>query len=158
METILVQMADSQWTEAALHLACAMARNTKAEIILLRMIETQHMSWLGTAYGADAFSPEENALVWQYKTIAKRYGVELSIEPMQWLTYVDALVEASDLLNAKVIFASVPESRLPFMRKFQTWDLRRQLAQRQRTLYTLDAPTNSTLPAAQFATLDHQVN
>ena len=30
MEAILVQMAESQWTEAALHLACAMARNTQA--------------------------------------------------------------------------------------------------------------------------------
>ncbi|MEO8395151.1 MAG: hypothetical protein ABI700_19295 [Chloroflexota bacterium] len=156
MEAIIVQMADNQWTEAALHLACAMARTTHSEIILLRMIETQHLSWLGTSLGVETFSPEESDRVWEYKAIAKRYGVEFSVEPMQWLSYVDAIVEASDLLNAEIVFASLPENRLSFMGKFQRWDLRRQLSQRHRTLYTLDQPVKTKLPAAPVAALNHQ--
>ena len=158
MESILVQMAEARWTEEALHLACAMARNTHSEIVLLRMIETQHLSWLGTSFGMESFSPEESDRVWEYKAIAKRYGVEFSVEPMRWVSYVEAMVEASEQLNAEVVFAHLPESRLPFVRKFQIWDLRRQLAQRHSTLYTLDQPVHSTIPTPQIATLDQQIS
>ena len=156
MESIIVEMANSQWTEAALHLACAMARTTHSNVILLRMIETQHLSWLGASVDCDFFSAQDSERLWVYKAIAEKYGVEFSIEPMQWISYVEALVEASDQLNAEVIFASVPESRLPLMRKFQVWDLRRQLAQRHRTLYTLDQPVKSSTPTPQIATLGQQ--
>jgi hypothetical protein len=158
MESILVQMAESHWTEEALHLACAMAHTTHSEVILLRMIETQHLSWLGTTYGAESFSPEESSRIWDYKAIAERYGVEFSIQPMQWLSYIDAMVEASELMNAEVIFASLPESRIPLWRKFQVWELRRQLAQRHRTLYTLDQPIHAPLPAPQIVPLNQQTS
>jgi hypothetical protein len=158
MDSILVQMAEARWTEEALHLACAMARNTHSEIVLLRMIETQYLSWLGTSFGAETFSPEESDRIWEYKAIAKRYGVEFSVEPMRWVSYVEAMVEASDQLNAEVVFAHLPESRLPFMRKFQIWDLRRQLAQHHRTLYTPDQLVRSTVPTSQVTALDHQVS
>jgi hypothetical protein len=77
---------------------------------------------------------------------------------MRWVSYVEAMVEASEQLNAEVVFAHLPESRLPFVRKFQIWDLRRQLAQRHSTLYTLDQPVHSTVPTPQIATLDQQVS
>jgi hypothetical protein len=156
MEAIIVQMADGQWTEAALHLACAIARTTHSEIVLLRMIETQHLSWLGASVDFDSFSMEDTERLWAYKAIAEKYGVEFSVEPMQWVSYVEAMVEASDQLNAEVVFAHIPESRLPIMRKFQTWELRHELTQRNRTLYTLDQPVKTSIPTPQIAVFDQQ--
>ena len=111
MKTLLVQMADRQWTEEALHVACAMAHSSNdnaGTVILLRMIETQHVSWLGTDFGTASSSPEESNLLWAYKAIAEKYGVDLCVEPMQWVDYVDALVQAADALEANAVFAHVP--------------------------------------------------
>jgi len=158
MESIIVQMSAPQWTEQALHLACAMARTTHSEVILLRMMETQHLSWLGTSYGVQTFSPEESARLWDYKAIAERYGVEFSIQPMQCVTYIDALVEARELMNAEAVFAALPKSRIPLWRKFQGWLLKRQLANRHCTLYTLDQPIRSPQPLTPITPMKQPVN
>jgi len=149
--TILVQMAEPQWTKEALHLACAMARNTNSNVTLLRLIEAQYYSWLGTSYGVETFSPDESASLWDYKTIAEKYGVELCVQPMQYVTFGGALVDASDELNANVVFARIPASAIPFWHKYQSWDLHRQFEQRERTLYTLDQPVQSLSFALQQA-------
>ena len=147
MTTILVQMADRQWTEEALHLACAMARNTQSNVTLLRMIQAQHYSWLGTSLGYETFSPEESDAIWGYKVIAQKYGIDLFVQPMQWISYVGAIVDASDQLEADVVFASVPQRLFPLWRKYEIWDLRRQLDERHRVLYMLDQPVQSMILA-----------
>src|SRR5262249_22085629 len=131
-------MAEPRWTKEALHLACAMAHNTRSNVVLLRLVETQHYSWLGTSYAWESFSAEESAVLWDYKAIAGEYMVDLCIQPMQYVSLNDVVVEASDELESDVVFACIPESAIPMWRKFQVWDLRRQLQQRHRTLYTLD--------------------
>jgi hypothetical protein len=159
MKTFLVQMADRAWTEAALHVACAMAHSSNGSegtVVLLRMIQMQHYSWLGTDFGWESFSPEESSAIWSYKAIAEKYGVELCVEPMQWLDYVDALVQAADDLDADAVFAHVPASKLPLWRRCQTWDLRRQLQHRQRALYTLDQPAQPIAIPAEVERLAHQ--
>lgn len=158
MKTLLVQMADRAWTEAALHVACAMARSSEdgGTVVLLRMIETQHYSWLGTefAYGTD--TPEASSTLWAYKAIAEKYGVTLCVEPMQWITFVDAMVQAADALDADAVFARVPESSIPLWQRYQTWDLRRQLQGRKRALYTLDKPAHTTATPPELERLAHQ--
>ncbi|HVU13620.1 MAG TPA: hypothetical protein VHD90_20210 [Phototrophicaceae bacterium] len=149
MSTILVQMADRAWTEEALHLACAMARNNHTNVTLLRMIEAQHYSWLGTTLGFENFSADESDALWDYKTIAEKYDVELEVQPMQWISYVGAIIDASDQLEAGAVFACPPHHVLSFMRRFEIWDLRRQLEERNRKLYLLDQPVQSMILAMQ---------
>lgn len=144
MKTIIVQMADREWTEKALHVACAMARYDESSIVLLRLIETQY-SWLGTDFGYEPLSPDESNAVWDYKAIAEKYGIEFSVEPMQWVTFVGAVVDAVEALGAEAAFAVLPHSVLPLWHKFQTWDLRRQLQKRGCTLYTLEQPVQETV-------------
>ncbi len=156
MKTILVEMADRPWTEAALHIACAMAHSYSGSVVLLRMIETQHYGWLGTDFGLESFSPEESSLLWACKAIAEKYGVDLCVQPMQWMTYVEALVQAADEMEADAVFAQIPASSIPLWHRFQTWDLRRQLGQRQRTLYTLDKPAQRVTIPAELERLAHQ--
>ena len=154
MKTILVQMADRQWTEEALHLACAMARNTESNVTLMRMIHAQHYSWLGTSLGYEMLSSDESDAIWAYKAVAQKYNVELRVQPMQWISYVGAIVDASDQLDAEVVFANVPQRALPLWRRFEIWDLRRQLEQRQRTLYLLDQPVQSMILAVQVGAIN----
>ncbi len=149
MSTILVQMAERAWTEEALHLACAMARNNHVNVTLLRMIEAQHYSWLGTTLGFENFSADESDVLWDYKAIAEKYEVELEVQPMQWMSYVGAMVDASDELEAEAVFACPPAHILPFMRRFEIWELRRQLEERSRALYLLDQPVPSMILATQ---------
>ncbi len=152
MNLILVQMADRPWTEEALHLACAMARSTHSQVALLRMLHAQHYGWLGTSLGYEPISAQESETQWLYRKIAHQYGVELCVESMQWMTYVGAMVDASDELDAEVVFASVPATAFPVWRHYLTWDLRRQLKQRNRVLYTLDQPVQSVMFASQLGT------
>jgi len=156
MNTILVQMAEAEWTEEALHLACAMARNTGGSVILLRLFCAQHYSWLGQAFWNEAPSQEESDRLWGYKAIADQYDIDLSIQPMQYATFIEALIDARDQLDTEIVFACIPGSTLPMWQKFQKWNLRRQLAQRHCALYTLDEPVQALILETQLNTLPVQ--
>lgn len=152
MTTFMVQMAKPRWTEAALHLACAMARTSGADIVLLRLIQPQHYSWLGTSFGME-LSAEDSAQLWHYKAIASSYGVELRVQPMQYVTLIGAMVEAAETCGAQAVFACIPESILPVWHQYQVWDLRRQLEQRGCALHTLDQPAQAVVSARRIGTL-----
>ncbi len=141
MNTILIQMADERWTLQALHLACAMARPDRAKIVLLRLMQVYQPSYLGSEFGTTVPSEQEYRNLRAFATIAEDYGVELSVESMQCLSPLQAVAEAAGYLQAEVVFASVPETRIPIWRKYQLWSLKRQLGANCR-LYTLDQPVN----------------
>jgi hypothetical protein len=138
MNTLVVQMSGRAWTEKALHMACAMARSYSGSVVLVRMMRAQYPGWLGTEFAYQPLSPDESAAVWAYKAIAQNYGVELDIQPMQYATFVGALLDVAGALGASAVFADVPHSLVPGWRRYQIWDLRRQLERRDCALYTLD--------------------
>lgn len=144
MTTILVQMADKRWTLQALHLACALARNDESQVVLVRLMQVSHPSYLGTEFGMTTPTPGEYSALREYGAIAEDYGVELTVRPMQCLSIWDAVADAADCLDAGVVFAHVPPSRIPYRRKLQVWGLERRLAAAHRRLYTLEQPTNTT--------------
>ncbi|MCC6804407.1 MAG: hypothetical protein IT319_16105 [Anaerolineae bacterium] len=152
MTTFMVQMAKPQWAEAALHLACAVARTSDADLILLRLIQPQHYSWLGTPFGFE-LSAKDSERVWRYKAIAASYGVELRLQSMQYVTLIGALVEAAEMYQAQAVFACIPESILPMWHQYQVWDLRRQLERLGCALHTLDQPAQAVVSARRFGTL-----
>jgi nucleotide-binding universal stress UspA family protein len=142
METILVQMAQEDWTMQAVHLACALARNNGAEVALLRLMPVPHPSYLGTSMGNQPPTEHEYRMLKEYAATAEDYGVSFTVNSMQCMTTLDAVAEAADNLDAKVVFAQVPESRIPYWRTFQIWNLKRQFHGGQRQLFTLDQPVN----------------
>lgn len=150
MSTIIVQMAEPQWTEEALHLACALAQRTQSKVILLHLMPTQHISWLGANFNTNWLTPEQTELVWHCKAIADSYAVELTLQPMEYISYPDALTEISEQMEADVVFARIPHSLIPLWRKVEVWELRRHLAARHIALYTLDEPVQSMSLTAQM--------
>lgn len=152
MNTILVHMSDRQWTMQAVHLACALARNNATSVILLRLIPVTHPSYLGTNYVSTVPSRQEDDDLSEYAATAEDYGVELTLQPMQYVTAMDALVEAAELLDVDMLFAHLSPSRIPYWRQFQKWNLERRLRAAGCRLLTLDeSPSVTVEPPAVIA-------
>ncbi len=146
MKIVLVQMTEKQWTMPAVHLACALARSSSANIILLQLIQEPHPSNLKQRFSFVSPPPQHDD-IGEYAATAEDYGVHLSVRFMQCLSPLEALSNAADQLNADVVFAYVPQSWLPYWRKFQTWHLQRSLAAAHRQLFVLDQAALDQLPS-----------
>jgi hypothetical protein len=146
--SIMVQIDEPAWTSAALHLACAVARTSCYELILIKMVPVSHVGWLGTEFGNLNFTETDRRLIQDCSATAEDYGVPFSTELYQYVTLSEAIVDAAQYFNARIVIASLPQYKLPFWRTFLTWRMRRQLAKQRRLLYTLDKtyPNEQLLP------------
>lgn len=142
MQTILVQMADKRWTTQALHLACALARNNQAQLVLLRLMQVEHISYLGSNFGEVAPTHAEYNDLQEYHATAEDYGVDLTLTQMQCIEPFEAVVEAAEHLDANVVFARVLPSRIPYLHRLRLWWLEKRFAAEKRQLYTLDQPSS----------------
>lgn len=133
MKTIMVQMADDQWTMEAMHLACALARNTQSQLVLLYLVMADHPGLLG--WGMAPPTANEQGRIEVYAEVAEDYGVEFTMQPMQFISLADALIQAVEMLDACILFAYLAPGRIPWWRRFQLWNLKRQLGGCR--LYTL---------------------
>ncbi len=137
MKSILVQMSAQAWTMQAVHLACALARGNQADVVLLRLIPVTHPSYLGTPYGETPLTYQERKSIEDYKATAEDYQVNLSFVSMQYVTALDAVADAAELVDADVVFANVPASFIPYWQKFRIWLLERRFNAQHRRLHTL---------------------
>jgi hypothetical protein len=146
VKIILVQLSDHQWTMPVLHLASALARTTNAKIILLYLTPVAHPSYLGTPFGHTPTPPtlQQYADIDNYAATAEDYGIEISLQIMQCITPLEALLDAAEQLQADAVFAYVPESRIPYWQRFQKWRLQRRVAKTNRQLFILDRPQHDT--------------
>ena len=129
---IMVQAANREWTMAALHCACLLARNMSARIKLVKMIPVQHPSWVGTEWGYLDFTKQEQADFEEYQATLEDYGVEYTPVLFQYLTLAEGIAEAADYVDAQIVYATIPESIIPLWIRFQRWMLGRQLARQER--------------------------
>jgi hypothetical protein len=140
MKTILLQLADESWTIDAVHLASAMAANTGMSLTLLRLIPVNNPGLLGTPLQHE-LSRKELAFFQKCLEIARAYNIEVSIQPMQYLTRIDALAQAAESCDSQIVFAPLPISPIGLWRKWQHWRLKTALQPRR--LYTLDEPIST---------------
>ncbi len=134
----MVQVTEYRQTLAALHFACAMALHVKAKIVLVKMLPAQYPGWLGTDWGSWNLTAEDHANMKEYQATAEDYGVEVTGEIYQYLTMPEAIADAADHVDAQFVFATIPSSMVPFLRRFQVWALRKRLAQHGRQLLLSD--------------------
>ncbi|MEO8393524.1 MAG: hypothetical protein ABI700_11090 [Chloroflexota bacterium] len=154
METvIMVQIADRTWTLEALHCAGRMAREQSAKIALVKMIPVQHLGWLGTDFGYLNLSEKDEQEIADYAATLEDYGVEYDLYPFQYATLTDALVQVAEHIHAQIVFATLPDSRIPFWQRFQLHDLHRHFARDGRSLIDrpLYAPALSPAPESVLA-------
>jgi len=138
MSTIMVQIMDPQKTLEALHFACALARGQRSKVVLVKMVLVDHLSWLGSELGNHHFTDEDNEALRNFREIAHSYDVEVETQTFQFTTFTSAIVQAADYVDAKIVFAELPPSTLPFWYRFRVWLVRQALAERDGHLYLLE--------------------
>jgi hypothetical protein len=131
---IMLQIGEPTWTQKALHAACRQARQTGAELALVKMIPVQQPGWLGTELGYLNYSASDQADLANYEAIIEDYGVSFTAHLFQYMTLINGLIQAAEAVKAEVVFADVPVSRLPYWSRLQHWWLRRGLVSRGRRL------------------------
>jgi hypothetical protein len=113
MKTILVQLSARPWTMQALHLACALARNAEAEVVLLRLMQVRHPGYLGTEFGYASPTRQEQADLADYSATAEDYGISLALRQMQCVTALNAVADAAEQTGSEIVFAHVPPAASP---------------------------------------------
>lgn len=132
-KTIMVQFTTSPDGLKAFHHACRAARTQDLSVIVVCMMPVQHLSWLGSdvcPFEIPSLHREGKA----HAAIAKQYGVQLRLLPFQYYSLPGAIVDAADFVDAKLVFAALPHSRLPLVNEFQTRLLRKRLSEHGREL------------------------
>jgi nucleotide-binding universal stress UspA family protein len=138
VQTILVAVAAHEWTLEALHQACRLARRTGAQIALVRMVQVQHVGWLGTELGDPGMSHQERLNINEYRATLEDYGIPYRLTNFQYATFNEALEQAVDQADAQIVFAAVPRSIIPHWHRFQSWRLGQRMEMNRRVLFTLE--------------------
>jgi hypothetical protein len=134
----MVQLANAEWTQQAMHLACAMAFRNQTEVVLIRFMPVPHMGLVGEDMDNVKLSRPEQELVNGCHAIAQEYHVQLHFMNFQFYALTDALVDAAAYVNAQAVFATIPTRLIPYWQQFELWNMRRKLASTDCELYTLE--------------------
>ena len=160
VQTILVAVAAHEWTLEALHRACRLARQTGAQIALVRMVQVQHVEWLGTEFGYTEMSYQDRLNINEYRATLEDYGIPYRLINFQYATFNEALEQVADQADAQIVFAAVPKSLIPHWHRFQSWRLRQRMEMNHRILFTLEhgdqeLSLNEQLSSTYTETLSH---
>lgn len=148
---IMVQITERSWTLEALHAAAVMARQMSAKVALVQMIPVTHLNTLGTELGYRNFSEAKQHNLVDYESMVEDYGVEFDVQLFQYATLADAIEQAADFVDARIVFATLPRSIFPWWSSFQLRELRRHLAQQQRKLIDQPGFVSTIMPTQRKA-------
>ncbi|MCL4254010.1 MAG: hypothetical protein KJ043_09545 [Anaerolineae bacterium] len=153
MKPVIVVISEFAWTVKAMHLACALARNTQAPLMLLDFRMTKNVGLLGMGISYNAPTIQEYAERKDYLMIAEDYGVLTTLQPVEYESFSDALVQMVELFEPQTIFAALPKSVIPFFSPMQLRAVRRQLGYLNCKLYTLNETNNQEVLLPQMGVL-----
>ncbi len=137
MKPILLVISNPEWTHKAMHLACQLANNTKSPLVLLDFRLTHNVGGLGQgAYQHPNY--QEHFALRDYHLIAEEYGLEVTIQPVEYESFHDVMIQIVDEFDGTVVFAQPPKSIIPFWSQFTLWQLQHELAKMNCRLYTLE--------------------
>lgn len=135
---ILVRVEEPQWTWAALHDACALARKQGGRVVLLHLMRVQHIAHLGTADCAP-LTPQTIRDLQACTDMAAAYGIQCEAQVYQSYDLFGALCEAAVHWEAVAVFARLPHSMIPFWSECRHELLRYRLARCGADLYSQPA-------------------
>jgi hypothetical protein len=109
----------------------------------MKMVPVQHLGWLGTEFGNMNFTSREQSELRDYEATIQDYDVPYSSHVFQYITLAEAIAEAADYVDAQIVFATLPNSIIPFWRQFQLWGLRNRLTHNGRELFDANSPSTA---------------
>jgi hypothetical protein len=137
---IMVQMADTKWTAAALEVACKQAQANNAEIALVKMLPANYLNWLGVEANEYRFTDSECEDIQTYHAIADKNGVAISTHVCKYDLLDEGLAEAADKVNADVVFAEIHDGSIPLTHKLHVKHLQQCLEEHHHHLFTVEQP------------------
>jgi hypothetical protein len=149
--TILVVTGEHNWTQRAMHLAGAMARETGAAVVILKMIRAAHLEYLGAGLRESLLPYEAFDALRGYVTLVESYGAPAAVEYFEYVDYTGGVLSAVEQLSALAVFAPAPTGTPAVLDPLRLWWLRRSL---RCSLYTLgkgDAPLIWNQPPTDVA-------
>src|SRR5688500_18086041 len=96
MAAIMVAADEHQWTLDAMHLACALARNSGKDIVLVKLVFAEQAAYLGSHFAQWNYTAEEQAQIRDCTHTAEDYGVNVSLMVFEYIDTVPALVQAAE--------------------------------------------------------------
>lgn len=136
MNPILLVISNPEWTQKAMHLACQLANDTQSPLILLDFRLTHNVGGLGQGvYNHPSY--QDHFALRDYHLIAEDYTVPIKIQPVEYESFFDVMVQIVDEYNGTVVFAQPPKSIIPLWSTLTMWQLNYQLNKRNCRLYTL---------------------
>jgi len=142
---ILVVDGERRWTQQAVHLAGAMARESASEVLILEMIPVTHLEYLGAGLREPLLDYATYERLRGFVDTVQAYGVQASVSVYEFTDYVSGLCSAAEQVSPLAVFAPAPGAVWRAVAALRLWRLRRSLGC---PLYTL-APGE---PAAVFVT------
>ena len=146
--TILIVLNNRNWMIETLHRAASLAQEQHTAITILHLMPTQHAAWLGTEFAIGSLTLDERATLRECQQIAENYGVELVLQPMQYISYVEAIVQAADSCNAQAVFA---QPTATIFKSLQLWQLKHGLAASGHTWMSDEQPQAANVLIPQHA-------
>ncbi len=113
--TIIVQLADTRWTTAAVEAACQIARDSKATLALVLLLSRETLNWKGIDANEYEFTDSEQDDLNTYQRIAATYGVPTNVHSFAYTDLAQTLATVADLLHADNVIAPVAEGTIPFV-------------------------------------------
>src|SRR5215467_15398986 len=104
-QRIMVQVADSLWTQEALYYACILARKGGGEVTIVKLLAGQHGGSLGRPLDHTVVKQQDRNEIKNYEYIVEDYGVAHSSFIFPYFSLVEAIVQAADYLDANMVFA-----------------------------------------------------
>lgn len=138
-QSLMVVLGDRQWTQQAMHLACAMARDAGALVIVVKMVNVNHPLLLGDAAGLRDYTREDRCLLQDCAATAEDYGVTFRLQVFAYASYVSGVVSAVEQIGVSTLFMPPLSGPLAFWNRFMLWRLRRAV---HKPLYTLQTPSD----------------
>ncbi|MBK8025016.1 MAG: hypothetical protein IPK19_27305 [Chloroflexi bacterium] len=143
MNGIMVHMADTKWTTAAVKAACTFAHeHTEIGkwIALVRMLPSDMLHWTGDEAKEYHFTESELEDIENYKKLAEDCGMRLSVHAFEYNEHKfdEGVVNIADKLEIHNVLVEIAPSALPFLHSRHVRHLGHLLETHQHHLLTME--------------------
>lgn len=149
-DVLMVVLGEREWTQRAMHLACAVARDLHEPVVMVDMVRANHPALLGEAAGLINQTAAERQLLQECAATAEDYGVEFQLRVVCYADFVTGLASAAEQIHASLIFAPPPAGPFGFWNRLVLWRMEHAA---HRAICTLESANGQ--PVIMFAAAPH---
>lgn len=137
LPALMVILGDRSWTLQAMHLACAMARDSGGMVYAVKMVRVNNPVLLGDSAGYVNYSTQDRHALQDCEHTAQAYAIPFRPHVCIYANYAAGLATAAEQLDAAVLFVPPSLGRLVLWNRYQRWRLHHIIG---RPIYGLATP------------------